>query len=1036
MNENLLRFHADKRYPAILFLFIVLCLGFKAKGLNSGSEMTANSSLLVNNDTLLIISGNILDESGHPIPGATIVVKGTRQGTISNERGEFVINGVTPKSKLVISSLRFVSQEFLVDAKWKWRSFVLKENIRSLDETVVSAYMSTSKRYSVGGITTITADKIKGKPVTNPLLALQGEVPGLVINQNTGFANGGVTVQIRGQNSFINGIDPLYVIDGVPYPSQMVPLVNGVGGRSGTASNASATSGNTLSFINPNDIESISILKDADATSIYGSRAAAGAIIITTKKGKSGSTKINVNFQKGVGKVTRFLDLLNAKQYLAMRHTAFANDGFDISSTDYDLNGTWDTTRSTNWQKKLIGGTANFTDIQSSISGGTENLQYLIGLGYHKETTVYPIELGDQKGSVHLNLNSISDNKKFTIQFKGNFMVDNNRLPVVDLSGYATRLSPVAPALYKPDGTLNWETNKDSVSTWQNPLAELNARAKTNTANLISNLVLEYEIMKGLKIKSNFGYTVMQTNEIQAVPLTVFAPEIRKYLNRFTNYTNGNRSSWIVEPQINYNKEIGKGRFETLIGTSLQDMNTNSNILLGENYSSDLLLEDPKSAGKLRATNTLNSQYRYNAIFGILNYRWKEKYIINLSARRDGSSRFGQENLFHNFASIAGGWIFSSEPWLINKLPVLSFGKIRASYGTSGNDQIGDYKYISNYSSYVVQVPYQGIVALKPDGIPNPYLQWEETRKLQFGIDIGVINDKILASINYYRNRSSNQLLAYRLPGISGASFYPRNLPATIQNMGWEFEVSTVNIAKVNFSWKSNINLTISRNKLISFPGLEESVYASSYKIGKPMTGNPVVRFHGVDPQTGLYDFYDYDGKITSTPDSKAATVSIDNSPRFYAGMGNTFSYGGFTLNFLFQGTRQIVPNYAAGSFPGYFSGNAGNQPTTILDGYWKKPGDIALIQKFSTVPQPTSFIIDQTTFTLLDIWYVRLKNLSVSWNVPGHLCKNLGMKNIACSLACQNVFTFTNFKGSDPESTTGTLPPLRVIMAGINIGF
>lgn len=1036
MNENLLRIYALEWYTAFLFLIIGVCQGFDARGGNSRSELIEGSNLLIFNDTLLTISGNILDEEGHPIPGATVIVKGSRHGTISNERGEFVIKEVAPKSKLVISSLRFISQEFLVDTKWKWKTFVLKENVRSLDETVVSAYISTSKRYSVGGITTITAEKIKGKPVTNPLLALQGEVPGLVINQNSGFANGGVTVQIRGQNSFLNGTDPLYVIDGVPYPSQMVPQINTVGGISGGPSNTTARAGNTLSFINPNDIESISILKDADATSIYGSRAAAGAIIITTKKGKIGLTKVNINFQKGIGKVTRFLDVLNAKQYLAMRHTAFANDSLDISPTDYDLNGTWDTTRSTNWQKELIGGTANFTDIQSSISGGTANLQYLIGLGYHKETTVYPTKLGDQKGSIHLSIGNSSDNKKFSIRFTGNFMVDNNQLPIVDLSGSAIRLPPVAPSLYKSDGTLNWENNSDSISTWNNPIAYLNTSAKTKTTNLISNLNLQYELTNGLIVKSNFGYTDMQVNEIQVHPLTVFAPEIRKYRNRTAYYNDAKSSSWIIEPQISYNKELGIGKLEILFGASLQEKRNSQISLFGEKYSSDLLLRDPMSAGTLIATNTDNSHYRYNAVFGIINYRLKEKYIINLSARRDGSSRFGPENLFHNFASIAGGWIFSSEPWLNNKLPVLSFGKIRASYGTSGNDQIGDYKYINNYSSNVVPVAYQGIVSLAPNGIPNPYLQWEETRKLQFGIDVGVINDKILASLNYYRNRSSNQLLPYRLPNIAGAFSYPRNLPATIQNMGWEFDVSTINIEKAKFSWKSNLNLTISRNKLVSFPGLEESAYASSYKIGRPMTGYPLVRFHGVNPETGLYDFYDSEGKITSRPDSKAANVSIDISPRFYAGIGNTFSYGGFRMNFLFQGTKQVVPNYKAGFYPGYFSGNDGNQPRNILNGNWKKAGDVASIQKFSTIPQYPSFLIGQTTFAYLDIWYVRLKNLSVSWNIPAHLYKSTGMKNIAFSLVCQNLITFTNYKGSDPESITGSLPPLRVIMAGINIEF
>lgn len=986
-------------------------------------------------DTLLKVSGLIIDENGKPIPGASISIKNATRGAVSNENGEFVLSGVAPLSKLIISSVGFISLEFFVEKKWQWRTFVMKENINTLDETVISTYLPTSKRYSLGGLSTISAKQIENKPITNPLLALQGEVPGIVVNQNSGIANAGITVQIRGQNSFQNGTDPLYIIDGVPYPSQLLQLLNSATGRSGSVYNATASTGNPLNFINPNDIESISVLKDADATSIYGSRAAAGAILITTKRGKPGLMNMNINFQKGIGNVSRFLDVLNTKQYLSLRHLAKSNDGAEILPSDYDLNGTWDTTKSVNWQKELFGKTANFTQIQSSFSGGTDNIQYLIGLGYHKETTVYPTNFWDQKGSIHFNINNVSNDKKFQVQFTGNYMLDINRLPVNNIVQNAIYLPPVAPQLYNSDGTLNWATNADSVSTWRNPLATFNSKARIKTANLVSNLNIQYEIISGLKFKLNFGYTNMQIDEFQTFPLTINAPELRKSSIRRASYGTGNSSSWIMEPQLSYISNVGKGRVEALVGATLQERNDGKLNLSGSKYSSDLLLEDPRSASTLTTTSNVSAKYKYSAIFGIVNYRFKDRYLINLSIRRDGSSRFGPENLFHNFGSVGGGWIFSSESWMQKAIPFLSFGKLAASFGTSGNDQIGDYQFMNIFSSNSVPVAYQGVVGLSTFGIPNPYLQWEETRKLQVGLNIGFLDDNLLFLVNYYRNRSSNQLLSYKLPSITGASGYTRNLPATIQNNGWEFSLNTNNIKRTSFTWTSTFNLTISRNKLLSFPGLASSSYASAYELGKPITGVKLYKYHGVDPQTGLYDFYDSQGKLTSDPGANDRTVTLDFTPTFYGGFGNSFSYRGFQMSLLFQVSKQIVSNIAAGLYPGYFSGNVGNQPAIVLNGYWRYPGDVASIQRFSTNPLGTAFTIGSSTFGFTNTWYVRLKNASLSWKLPSNWVQKAKFKDISLSVTGQNLFTITNYNnGMDPESGSIAMPPIRVIMGGINI--
>lgn len=990
-------------------------------------------------DSFILVSGTVVDIKGNPIPGATVVLKSTKRGVITNVNGEFYIDKIPQQSHIVVSSIGFISQELSVGNRWKWNSVVMFENVNKLDETVVTAYSTTSQRYATGAITTINAKSIENKAISNPLLALQAEVPGIVINQNSGIANAGITVQIRGVNSLRNGTDPLYVVDGVPYPSQLLPTINTSMGISGNGLlNAYGQAGNPLSFLNPSDIESISVLRDADATSVYGSRAAAGAIIITTKKGKIGPAKFNFNYQNGIGNVARKLDVLKTRDYLKMRHEALANDNLQISATDYDLNGMWDTTRTTDWQKVLLGGTAKYSEIQGSASGGSENLQYLIGLGYHKETTIYPTDLGDQKGSVHLNISNFSANKRFQCQLMASYMLDDNRILVSNLATTAFNLPPVAPSLFKEDGSLNWAPDANGVSTWLNPLAFTQSQGKIKTSNLISNLVLQYEFFPGLSLKSNFGFTNMQIDEYQITPLSFYAPEVRPYTLRSANYANGNTNSWIVEPQLNYKGSTKNSKFDFLVGTTIQRKSDNQERISGYGYPSDLLLLDPRSAATIYSPGTVNTLYKYNALFITASYRLKDRYLLNIGARRDGSSRFGSNNLFHNFGSIAGGWIFTSENWLNEKIPFLTFGKLRASYGTSGNDQIGDYGFINNYSSNTYPVLYQGIVGLTPVGIPNPYLQWEETKKMQLGIDLGFINDNILLNVNYYRNRSSNQLLAYKLPNIAGALSYPRNLPAIIDNFGWEFSLSSINVKKRQFSWSSNLNFTIARNKLVSFPGLANSSYSSLYKVGEPMSGVKVYKFHGVNPETGLYDFYNSKGGLTSSPVSADRQSMINVTPTFYCGLGNEISYKNFQLSILIQATEQVVLNSVPGfnPGPGFFSGpsRVGNQPVYVLD-RWSKPGDVAGIQKFTSRGSASYRAAVSSTLAYTDAFSVRVKNISASWNIPSQILERIHFKSCKLSVYCTNLFTFTNFKGLDPESGNLTIPPLRIIMAGISIG-
>lgn len=976
------------------------------------------------------IRGIVLNQDGEALAGATVAIRNGKKATLTDEKGGFLLKNVAAGTVLEITYLGYQKQEIEVTSSSTLR-IVMSVASNKLDEAQVIAYGNTTERQSTGNISLVKGADIAKQPVQNPLLALEGRVPGLVITQSTGLPGTGVKVLIEGQNSMVRGNDPFYVIDGVPYNSLLLPNLGNILGVSGinTTSN-----GNPLSYINSSDIESIEILKDAAATSIYGSRAANGAILITTKKGKAGQTRVDLNFQDGVGQVGHKMSLLNTPQYLEMRHEALRNDGISApASTDYDINGFWDSTRYTDWQKVLIGGTTQYTDAQGSVSGGTTLMQYLVGGSYHRETSVYPGSFSDQKGSVHFSLNNTTANQRFKFQFTGSYLIDNNQLPNNDLTLYALSTAPDAPVLKNPDGSANWMPNASGTSTWINPLSFLYNTYQNKTNNLISNAILDYSIFSGLNVKANLGYTNIESNEILAVPLISTAPESRPTANRRATYEQNNGSSWLVEPQLNYKHILGEGKLDVLIGMTIQQNLGTGQAVQGSGYNSDLVLNSVISAATLYPVSSTYVQYKYNAGFGRINYNWKDKFILDLSARRDGSSRFGSANQFHNFEAAGAAWVFSQENFIRKELPFISFGKLRGSYGTTGNDQIGDYLFLNLYNP--VGVTYQGATGLTPAGLTNPYLQWEQTEKLQFGLDLGFLSDRILVNANYYHNQSSNQLLSYALPIITGWPAVVRNFPATVENTGYEGALTTVNIRSRKFSWTTNINFTVPQNKLVSFPNLATSSYASTYVIGKPITTTMVYRSAGVNPTTGIFQFIDAHGNVTTNPNySTDRTVLINTASTLYGGFENSFQFEGLELDVLFQFVKQRAKTYFFGNLPGRVNLN---QPTTVLN-RWQKPGDVAANQRFnSNLSVLTPFNDElQSNAAYKDGSYARLKNLSISWQLPQAWRERAHLKACRVYLQGQNLITFTHYKGLDPETlSTSTLPPLRVVTAGIQLG-
>jgi TonB-linked SusC/RagA family outer membrane protein len=991
------------------------------------------------------VSGKVMDESGGPLAGANVVEKGKQNGTTTNNDGVFLLKGVDENGSLEIS---FVGYQTLTIPINKRTSIAvsIKQSETNLQEVVINkGYYTEYKKFSTGNVSTIKAADIEKQPVQNPLLALQGRVTGIQITQLTGLPGGNTTVQIQGRNSLNAGLNPLIVVDGVPYPSV---LSDGIG------RDQLVQGGSPLNYINVNDIESIDVLKDADATSIYGSRAANGAILITTKKGKAGKTKLSVNIQQGWGKVTRHIDMMNTRQYLDMRYEAFKNDNL-IPSNDpnaypnYAPDLTlWDTTRYTNWQKVLIGGTAKYTNVNASISGGSNAIQYLIGANYRRQTTVFPGNFDDRVGGLHFNINSSSSDKKLLVQLSGTYMYDNNHLPGVDLTQRAIQLEPDAPVLFNPDGSLNWEPDASGNSTLDNPLASVyGSDYNKTTKNLVANLNLSYTILPGWTVGSSLGYTNIQSYNYSARRLEAGLPEYRIYNSRGSAFLNSNQGNWILEPQMKYGRILGSGKIEGLVGASIQKNTGDWLDISASGYANDQLMASPVAA-PIKTLSGTSFMYKYNAVFGRLNYNWKEKYILNLTGRRDGSSRFGDNNKFHNFGSIGAAWIFTKEKLMERNIPFLSFGKLRGSFGTTGNDQIQDYLFISTYGTVNPIIPYQGGTGLAVTSIPNPNLQWEETKKLQIGLDLGVVNERILLGASYSRNQSSNQLITYVVPSITGFTYIQENFPATIRNVSWEFTLHTNNFKRRDFSWSTDFNLTIPQNKLVKFPGIEQTSYADGTHgviVGQPVGIIKTYQYGGVDPATGLYYPLDRNGQPVYNPNRPNnpldKTAMISTLPRFYGGLINAFSYKNFQLEFVLQFVRQMGRDdfnfWNSAISPGAFGFGSSNQPAGIVNKRrWQKLGDDAVLSKYSNFQ--TNIWPSQTNLAYsYNASFIRLKNVSLSWQAPTSWPKKLGLQSVSIYFRGENLVTITKYKSLDPETgSNSTLPPLQIWTIGAKLDF
>lgn len=1006
------------------------------------------------------LHGRVVDSLGNILIGATVRIKGTKEVVITDGNGNFVFKSVDDSQTLIVSFTGYLTKEVPVkQGNYRVYTIKLSRSSNPLDEVQVIAYGTSTRRYNIGNVSTVTSADIKTSGGTNITTALNGRVPGLEVNVFNGVPGARQALQVRGQNTLASSASitaydqPLIIVDGIPLPAQnndislLLNSFNSGGGAAGFS---------TLNGLNPTDIESISVLKDADATSIYGSQGANGVVVITTKKGKPGRSRVNVSVLTGPSKISRGLDMMDTRQYLNIRHRAITMDSITTFPADQsyfrDL-FVFDTTKYTDFVKQYFGGTANSTDAHLSMSGGVNNSTYMVSAGYTRQSYNLPGDFADKRYTLHSALGTHSANNKIRANFGSDVSYESNNSSGSTSLGKAMMTVPNNPDMLDANGNLVWIYKGQDISSNQ-LLAELKKPYNLDSYLFNNYLRLGYEVIPGLNMAVNAGWAMNMTKQYSAVPLAAVKPGSGTTAQ--ANFGQSNNQTINIEPQLDYRKNIGDGELQVLLGGTYRKVTSGFTQQLGAGYTDDELL-----GTIMAATSVSNSDgaaiYKYVAGFGRINYVYKEKYIVNLTGRRDGSSNFGPGRRFGNFSSAGLGWIISEEPFMKPLNKVLSFAKISANYGTNGSDGNAPYKYQPYWKvSSVTSTPsFDGTRPYTATNLYNPNYSWASKHSINLGLDLGFMEDKLLVNIAFYRARTGNQLTAYTLPTQTGFNSVVKNMDAVLQDAGLELSITSRNITTRDFKWTTGFNISGNRNKLISFPGLATSAYAATYSIGKSTSRIYGFKYAGINDTTGAFQYYKGNGTITSIPSYSNVSLGGDMQEianaqtDFFGGLNNNFSYKNWNLNLFFKFSKAMTKNWLNGiQYGSPLPGGQINLPAFTQDMFWNKPGDHATLQRLTTsyygagrngqLAQRAGGYFSSSSAVYSDNTYLRLKSVMLSYSLPENSVKKLGIQGCTFNVTAQNLFTITNYKFGDPEmpGTLYTIPLQLIVTGGFNLEF
>ncbi len=931
------------------------------------------------------------------IPGVTIILKGTSKGTTTDLDGNYrlvvPVNGV-----LQFSYVGMKKQEVAINGK-KVVNVELAEDKVDLGELVVVGYSTESKKLISGSFGVVNSEEIKQVPIRTIDGVLQGKVAGVTINQNSGTPGGQNVIKFRGGSSINASNSPLVIIDGVT-------TITGSYGQIGYSGQET----DALTDLNPNDIEQFTFLKDASATAIYGARASNGVILITTKKGNAQKTSITLNQSVGVQTMPkeRILDLMNAQEWNEYR-------GTNVQGIDTD------------WMKEILQ-RAPTSNTELSISTGNNNTRLFIsGNYYNQEGTVKGTAYDRFSGRLNVDHKV---NQNFTIG--GGVAITYSKNDRVE--GDQTLFGPLPNALsipaiypvYNEDGTYN------ELGPYANPVAIINEtinEAFTNRTN--ANIFGTYKFLRNFTFTSKWGADFYLLREHEYDPTTTRQGAKYNGLGiEGTTYVSNLMTSNVLQ----YAGTLAeKHNIEALAGYQLEKYAIRSTYIEGIDFPNENL-QYITSAGTIRAASASAGNSGMNSYFGQLKYNYKYRYIVTLTARADGSSKFGKNNRYGYFPAASFAWRMKEEMFM-KDVNAISELKLRLSYGYTGNDGIPSFASLGLYGG---GYNYGGSSGIAPTQLPNPDLKWETTLQRGIGVDIGLFKDRINVVFDYYMNKTTDLLLERPIPTSTGFSTISANI-GSLENKGLELAITSQNI-KSDFTWNTTFNWSTNRNKITELyqdqPILDLGRGGNSVMIDEPIGVFYGLICLGVDPTTGnlVYDDLDDDGLITSEDMTKTG----DPNPDFTGGITNTFGYKGFELSVFLQGV------YGNDIFNGTFiyleSGGGEDNQTTRMVNRWKQPGDITNIPRVGDSYLSTRFIEDGS--------FLRIKNVTLSYTLPQKMLKIFQNTSIRAYITGQNLYTFTQYLGMDPEvnyygndniimgTDFFTYPTSRTLIAGLDIKF
>jgi TonB-linked SusC/RagA family outer membrane protein len=1016
------------------------------------------------------LTGVVRDDAG-PVIGANVIVKGTTNGTVTDLDGRFTLPNIPNSAVIQISYIGYVTQEIAITTQTTV-DVVLQEDSETLEEVVVVGYGTVKKSDLTGAVSSITSEQLRERSSVNVISSLSGQVAGVQIQQTQGAPGYAPTIKIRGTSTINAGVSPLYVIDGIPVDDYTPTAI--------TASvNIPNNNINPLSAINPQDIESIEILKDASSAAIYGSRGANGVVIITTKSGKEGKPKIDVGYERGLQQVARKVEMMNSQEFIRFWVDAHNNEwiknGGSISDPQsarpsnlripqefLDNPGKFETT---DWQDVAFQN-ANSDNFRISLTGGTAKANYMLSGNYLSQEGVVD-RSKYQRFTMRSNVNyQVSDHIKTGANIA--FSRINDRIYGTagksDVVSLAIQNDPIFP-LYTETGSLgfrdpNSEWNRFApyeVQLWHPYALTREADNYGRRLNIMATGFLEYSFLDNFSFKTSLSGSYITNrsgyyrNEGENWGYSNWRPAEATI---GTNQTD----NWISENILSYNNIFGDHAINAMVGYTAQKNHYASTEQTAQGFPNDLV--HTLNAGTPTSSVSDEQEWSLLSYIARANYSFKNKYLLTATIRRDGSSRFGSDNKWGYFPSASLAWKLSEERWLKN-VYWLSSLKLRASYGVTGNNQIPNYGSIALLSSRQYTWASNVQRGLYPGTISNPSLRWEKTGQFDFGLNAGLFNNRIYVEADYYYSRTNDLLLNVPVPATTGFTQQLTNI-GEVQNQGFEFLLTSRNLVGT-FKWTTNLNLSLNRNKIISTGPNDAPILItewdviSRYEVGQPVSNFYGYIFDGIFKNQQEIDAYphhpsttpgdpkvrdvDGNGKI----DQNDRTTLGNPQPDFTYGMTNTFSFKNFDLSILLQGSYgNEIANQEARYSKRY---NGGRNVYKAAGNYWRSESESGDGINFKPYKSYPGLQTQSSTFFIEDGSYLRIANVRLGYTFASKMLSALNLSTLRLYVNVDNVYVFSDYLGYDPENSTyssalmsgmdfGAHPIPRTITLGINLGF